>query len=70
MSASWEYRSEVFDFGGFWEPTGEFKSEVFDQKANSLGAQGWELVNVFDTNHRDGNTKYVVAFFKRRMGAL
>lgn len=32
---------------------------------NQLGADGWELVNVFDTNDRSGRTVQLVGVFKR-----
>jgi hypothetical protein len=38
----------------------EFKSAL-----NRYGAQGWELVSVFDVNMIQGASKQVVATFKR-----
>ena len=35
---------------------------------NQLGAEGWELVNVFDTNDRSGRTVQLVGVFKRPIG--
>jgi hypothetical protein len=32
-----------------------------------LGEEGWELVNVFDTNFTQGGTRDVVAVLKRPM---
>lgn len=66
----WEYITRVFDFrddtvfGGKFG-TGQFNREAFDHEANKLGWDGWELVNLMDTNYHDGETKYVVATFKR-----
>ncbi|WP_374585314.1 DUF4177 domain-containing protein [Pseudoduganella sp.] len=38
----------------------------FEAQLNQLGAQGWELVSVFDTNMAaHGATREIVAVFKR-----
>ncbi|MGH1493129.1 MAG: DUF4177 domain-containing protein [Acidimicrobiales bacterium] len=36
-----------------------------NEELNELGAQGWELVSVFDTNDRSGRSVDVVGIFKR-----
>ena len=41
-------------------------AEAFNDHLNRLGEEGWELVSVFDTNRADGDTKEVVAVFKRQ----
>ncbi len=50
----WEYTTSVT------RPTG-WQTIVGDR----LGTEGCELVSVFDTNRADGDTKEVVAVFKR-----
>ena len=65
MSTKWEYRSLQFDFNDFFNHSGAFDGEKFTSNANRLGSKGWEMVNTFDTNHRDGDTRFVIAVFKR-----
>jgi len=36
-----------------------------DAELNAHGADGWELVAVFDINHGHGTTAAIVATFKR-----
>lgn len=48
-----------FGFGG------KLDGNAFTEKLNELGAEGWELVSVFDTNMGHGQTRDVVAVFKR-----
>ena len=43
--------------------------ETFNRKLNEYGADGWELVNVFDLNRHSGTTYEVVAVFKRALPA-
>ncbi len=63
----WEYHSISFNFSedAVFSTGGLFDSDRFNQELNRLGWDGWELVNVFDTNHIKGATRYVVAVFKR-----
>jgi len=44
----WEYRSINASAEGFFGL--KFDLEGFTTRFNELGAQGWELVSVFDTN--------------------
>ncbi|MEM7478808.1 MAG: DUF4177 domain-containing protein [Planctomycetota bacterium] len=44
---------------------GLFNSAYFRNELNRLGWDGWELVNVFDTNRHSGGTRFIVAVFKR-----
>ena len=72
--SGWEYLTRQFDFredallGGKYG-SGNFNCEAFDHEANRLGWEGWELVSLMDTNSYDGETKYVVATFKRPLTA-
>lgn len=60
----WEYRSINVSAEGFFGLKVDL--EGFTARFNELGAQGWELVNVFDTNlGASGTTDRVVAMFKR-----
>jgi Domain of unknown function (DUF4177) len=60
----WEYMTVMFMATGFWLG-GKLDGEAFNKKLNELGAEGWELVSVFDTNMLHGQTRDVVAIFKR-----
>jgi hypothetical protein len=60
----WEYLTVMLAAKGFWLG-GKLDGEAFTGKLNELGEQGWELVSVFDTTMYDGETRDVVAVFKR-----
>ena len=59
----WEYKTIKLATAGFLG--GKFDAEQLDLYMNELGAQGWELVTGFDTNKSYGETRDVVAIFKR-----
>ena len=59
----WEYMSVMFSTAGFWL-SGDLNGQAFTDRLNELGAEGWELVSVFDTNN-GGSTLEVVAVLKR-----
>jgi hypothetical protein len=59
----WEYMSVMFSTAGFFV-SGQLDGQAFTDRLNDLGAEGWELVSVFDTNNY-GNTLEVVAVLKR-----
>lgn len=65
MSTRWEYRSIKFDFNAFFKTAGDFDNKQFVSRVNQAGAEGWELVNTFDTNCFDGDTRFIIAVFKR-----
>jgi len=44
---------------------GNLDSNAFSQRLNDRGEEGWELVSIFDTHLHNGNTRDVVAVFKR-----
>jgi hypothetical protein len=50
-----------------WFLGGKLDGERFNNHLNGLGAEGWELVSVFDTNFIQGGTRDVVAVLKRPM---
>ena len=60
----WEYQTIKINAKGFLG--GKFDEQQFDSMMNDMGAQGWELVSVFDTNQGYGATRDVVAVFKRQ----
>jgi hypothetical protein len=41
--------------------------EVLDEKLNSLGAEGWELIEAATTNVMYGQTYQVIFVFKREI---
>ncbi|MDX9872894.1 MAG: DUF4177 domain-containing protein [Clostridia bacterium] len=61
---SWEYRVIKYDTEGFLG--GKIETSTFERELNDLGGQGWELVSCFDTSMSYGQTRHVVAVFKRR----
>ena len=60
----WEYQTLQLEATGFMG--GIINMEEFRAQLNSMGSQGWELVSCFDTNMNQGQTRYVIAIFKRR----
>lgn len=46
---------------------GKINGQELTDELNRLGAKGWELVNVFDTNTSSGSTREVFAVLKRRL---
>ncbi len=60
----WEYRTmKVPATGGFLG--GKFNEEILDARLNELGEQRWELVAAFSTHQGYGQSRDVVAIFKR-----
>lgn len=62
---NWEYHTMKFEFGN-WLVSGKFDEEQFNVSINSMGTRGWELINVFATAGGNGNTKFIIAVFKRQ----
>jgi hypothetical protein len=60
----WEYITVMFEASG-WFLGGKLDGQAFNERLNNLGAEGWELVSVFDTNLHQGGTRDVVAVMKR-----
>lgn len=63
MQARWEYKTIELATHGFLG--GKLDRVKFEEMLNSLGREGWELVNAFDTNQGHGATRDVIAIFKR-----
>ncbi len=60
----WEYKSIKIETKGFWSK--KLDVNEFDELLNSLGTEGWELVSCFDTSQYQGESKEVIAVFKRK----
>lgn len=60
----WEYMTLMFASTGFLLG-GNLDAQRLTDRLNELGAEGWELVSVFDTNMRSGQSKDVYAILKR-----
>ncbi len=65
---TFEYATVVFNTADFWVGS-KLDHQAFNRKLNEYGARGWELVNAFDMNWKEGVTFEVVAVFKRPLGA-
>jgi hypothetical protein len=63
MRQLWQYKTIKLETKGFMG--GVLDINVFDEKLNLLGEQGWELVTSFDTNMSQGGSRDVIATFKR-----
>jgi len=58
-----EYHLQKYDATGFWG--GKVDLGQMDIEFNRLGRDGWELVSIFDTNSSPGQSRWIVATFKR-----
>ncbi len=61
----WEYMTLVLPAKGLFMGGGKIDPQMLTDRLNQLGSEGWELVNVFDTNMAQGETRDVFAFLKR-----
>lgn len=59
----WEYDALKAQATGLFG--GKVDTADLVRRMNERGDEGWELVNVFDTNAGYGTTKDVIALFKR-----
>ena len=59
----WEYKTVKLKAKGFFSK--KLDENEFESYMNELGREGWELVTAFDTNEFYGQTRDVVAVFKR-----
>ena len=60
----WEYKTEIINAKGVFS-SGKFHSEELDQKLNEMGKLGWELVNIATSNKGYGESRALIAVFKR-----
>lgn len=58
----WEYQTLKMK-PSFW--AGKVDGDELRDRLNELGAQGWELVAVLDTNMAQGSTQEIHFLFKR-----
>lgn len=61
----WEYRTIKVQTKGF--SGGILEIQNFDTELNRMGVEGWELISCFDTNQSYGQTREVIAVFKRKL---
>lgn len=61
----WEYHTLRLA-ASFWG--GTVDNDKMRHELNALGAHGWELVNVVETNGGDGSTNAIHFVFKRPVG--
>lgn len=60
----WEYTSFKMETKGF--TGGILEIEDFNIKLNEFGQRGWDLVSCVANNSSGGNTREIVAIFKRK----
>ncbi len=65
MRTQWEYKTVKYKPGGMMG--GKVDEYEFEEQLNRLGYEGWELVSCFDTNSTHGQTREVIAVFKREV---
>jgi hypothetical protein len=65
MKTQWEYTTLKLatDFG-FFSGT-DFDTGQLAEQLNALGADGWEVVSIFDIEKVKGGSKFIVAVMKR-----
>lgn len=59
----WQYTTISMEAYGWMG--GKIDGDQLTNRLNELGAQGWELVSIFDTNMSEGRTRDVFAVLKR-----
>src|SRR5215831_15962849 len=68
MNAQWEYKTlKISTDFGFFSGT-DFDADQLAELLNAQGAEGWELVSVFDIEKAQGGSKFVIAVMKRQKG--
>jgi hypothetical protein len=63
MRTIWEYKTVKLETKGLLG--GKVDEAQLDTMMNDLGREGWELAAALDTNQAYGQTRDVVAIFKR-----
>ncbi|MBW7477090.1 DUF4177 domain-containing protein [Paenibacillus oenotherae] len=61
----WAYKTVKYKTGGFLG--GKIKEDEFEELLNSYGFEGWELISCFDTSVYQGQSRDIVAVFKRKV---
>ena len=59
-----EYKTFIYDTKGLFG--GVVNGEGFEEEANRLGEEGWEMVSSLATAEAYGSTKSIVCIFKRK----
>ena len=67
MKAKWEYKTVKLGAGGLIG--GKIDESKLESFMNDLGREGWELVEIFDTNQSGGQTRDVFVVFKRSLSS-
>jgi hypothetical protein len=66
MNPQWEYKTlKIATESGFFTGT-DFDSEQLQAELNRHGAEGWEVVSIFDIDKLKGGSKFVVVVMKRQ----
>ena len=60
----WEHMTIAMKAGGFLG--GKVNPDELTARLDEAGAAGWELVNVFATSKQSGQSRDVLAVFKRQ----
>lgn len=63
----WEYCVHKFSPTGW--VGGKVDAASLERSLNDLGAQGWEVTGVIETNQYEGATRHVVVLLKRPVSA-
>lgn len=61
----WEYKTLKYETKGLFG--GKVVEGELEEQFNRLGAQGWELVTSFDTSIYQGQSRDIIAIFKRKV---
>jgi hypothetical protein len=64
MQTRWKYKVVKFETTGFFG--GKVDEVGINEKLDTLGSEGWELVSCFDTSQAHGRTRDVIAVLKRQ----
>jgi hypothetical protein len=65
MKTQWEYTIlKLPTEFGFFSGT-DFNTDKLNNDLNAHGAEGWELVSMFDIEKVNGGSKFVMAVMKR-----
>jgi hypothetical protein len=68
MNPQWEYNTLKIPTDVGWFSGTDFDSGQLAELLNAQGAEGWELVSVFDIEKVKGGSKFVIAVLKRLKG--
>jgi hypothetical protein len=60
----WEYKTLKFGTKGIFG--GKVDESALDKALNEIGRQGWELVSMLATSQAQGQSRDLIAVFKRQ----